>query len=112
MTGHVQVHRLFRASDVSHFSVILPALAFVAFWGGLLPFQPSNGMSPGVLVWWSALCAVSAFNIWAWRLSGRWVERRKAETDPLAFGFQRWQLFFCAIYVFGCAFRCLLPRGD
>ena len=106
------MHRVSRPAEVRVFSTVLPALVFVAIWGSLLPFQPSDGMSPGVLVWWTALCAVSIFNIWAWRLSGRWVARCKAETDPLAFGFQRWQLFLCAIYVFGCAFRSVLPRGD
>jgi hypothetical protein len=97
---------------VTQFSALIPALAFVGIWGGLLCYQPIEGMSPGVLVWWSALCAVSILNIWAWRLSAVALARQKAETDLVTFEWQRWQLFLCAAYVFGCAFRCLLPRAD
>jgi hypothetical protein len=99
-------------ATVTAFSTILPLLAFLGIWGGLLPLQPFDRQSASVLIWWSALCAVSMFNIWAWRLSAGVLARRKADTDPVVFGYQRWQLFLCAVYVFGCAFRAALPRGD
>jgi hypothetical protein len=106
------MYRASRIAAVTHFSTILPALTFVGLWGGLLPFHPLDRESAGVLVWWSALCAVSIFNIWLWRQSAGALARRKTDTDPVIHGYQRWQLVLCAVYVFGCAFRSLLPRGD
>jgi hypothetical protein len=56
----------------------------------------------GVEVWWAFLCAVSAVNI------GLWLRlRRRVATDE-----QRRQLRLSAVFVFGCAFRSLLPRAD
>jgi hypothetical protein len=63
-----------------------------------------------VAVWWGALLAVSIANIalWLW-LSGCY--RQRARTDAGLFRIE-WLLFLCAAYVFGCAFRSVLPRAD
>jgi hypothetical protein len=61
--------------------------------------------------WWGLLTLVSGANIAAWfvlydlfhgRPQGRLENGRGIEL----------MLFFCAAYVFGCAFRSLLPRAD
>ena len=69
-------------------------------------------MSSGVLVWWTALCAVSVFNVCGWRLSAAALTRRQAFTEPGLQRFQRWQLLLSAVYVVGCGFRSILPRAD
>ena len=63
-----------------------------------------------VAIWWGALLAVSTANIglWLW-LSGCY--RRRARIDAGLFRIE-WLLFLCAAYVFGCAFRSVLPRAD
>lgn len=78
----------------------------------LIRCQPVGNLSEGVLVWWSALCAVSLFNVCAWRFSAAALARRKAVADPAVYTFQRRQLLLSAVYVFGCAFRSILPRAD
>jgi hypothetical protein len=93
----------------------LLALALVSFaglWGFLLQSQPLDGMSRSVLVWWSGLFLVSVCNIAGWRLSAAALARRKAITAPTEYVFQRRQLLLSAVYVFGCAFRSVLPRAD
>jgi hypothetical protein len=87
------------------------AAAFVAFWHLLLGYQPVDNMHMGVLAWWTGLVAVSAFNIWAWRLSAAALALRK-DDDPALRRFQRRQLILSAVFVLGCAFRSLLPRAD
>jgi hypothetical protein len=69
-------------------------------------------MSDGVLAWWTGLCAVSVFNVCAWRLSGTALTRRRAAAGPEIYLFQRRQLLLSAVYVLGCAFRSILPRAD
>jgi hypothetical protein len=64
-----------------------------------------------VAIWWGALLIVSTANIalflWLHRsLRGRSAERRRGilQVELL--------LLLCAAYVFGCAFRSVLPRAD
>jgi len=63
-----------------------------------------------VAIWWGALLLVSTGNIalWLW-LSGCY--RGRARADAGVFRIE-WLLFLCAAYVFGCAFRSVLPRAD
>jgi hypothetical protein len=91
--------------------LLVGAAVFVLLWCLLLRSHPTDKMSTGVLVWWSALCAVSVFNICAWRLSAAALTRRKA-ADPVACAFRRRQLLLSAMFVLGCAFRSILPRAD
>jgi len=64
-----------------------------------------------VAIWWSVLIAVSALNIGLWlllhshvrRISPRWRTGLRG-IEPL--------VLLSAAYVFGCAFRSVLPRAD
>ena len=64
-----------------------------------------------VAVWWVFLVVASAANIALWFVLQDHL--RKAARN-LQFGIVRVELmiFLCAAYVFGCAFRSLLPRAD
>ena len=58
--------------------------------------------------WWLFLVAVSLGNIIFW-----FVLRRQLRTGSLEFdAAARVMLLLCAAYVFGCAFRSVLPRAD
>jgi hypothetical protein len=92
--------------------LVLGAAAFAALWNLLLRFQPADSRSMDVWVWWSALCAISVCNVCGWRLSATALARRKAVAEPAVYVFQRRQLLLSAAYVFGCAFRSILPRAD
>ena len=67
-----------------------------------------------VAIWWSFLLIVSAVNIAALlRLHGRF--RAGRGDKPAAKTAVIWiepLLLLCAVYVFGCAFRSVLPRAD
>src|ERR1700692_1171143 len=69
-------------------------------------------MSDGVVSWWSLLCAVAVLNILAWCMSAMAHTRRRAVIAPEAYSAQRLQLQLSAVYVFGCAFRSVLPVFD
>jgi hypothetical protein len=73
---------------------------------------------PGSLVWsnpvarwWGLLTVVSIVNIAAWFALYRWLLGQPAAgfsaTSP-----NQLMLLLCAAYVFGCAFRSVLPRAD
>jgi hypothetical protein len=66
--------------------------------------------SPAVLVWWAWLVAASALNIAVW-LRLFLAARRDPSRDATRAG-DRAQLALSAGFVFGCAFRSLLPRAD
>src|SRR5207342_1970191 len=64
-----------------------------------------------VAIWWCFLLIVSTANIALWML----LHRRFRQMTPSAQrGIFRVELlvFLCAAYVFGCAFRSVLPRAD
>jgi hypothetical protein len=59
--------------------------------------------------WWGFLTIVSGFNIAVWFLLYRWLhEQPTSRSTP---GIEV-MLLLSAAYVFGCAFRSLLPRAD
>jgi hypothetical protein len=64
-----------------------------------------------VAVWWSFLVAVSIANVVLWFSLHR---RFRTRSVNLRFGVLRIELMLllCAAYVFGCAFRSVLPRAD
>jgi len=62
--------------------------------------------------WWGFLCALAAFNIAAWLLAAAAIMRRRPETHPETFAIRRTQLVLSGLYVFGCAFRSVLPVYD
>src|SRR3954468_5263180 len=64
-----------------------------------------------VAIWWCSLLIVSIANIALWML----LHRRYRQMTPRAQrGIFRVEalLLLCAAYVFGCAFRSVLPRAD
>jgi hypothetical protein len=61
--------------------------------------------------WWGLLTLVSGANIAAWFLLYRWLHQQPTSGPGGASGIEP-MLLLCAAYVFGCAFRSLLPRAD
>ena len=71
-----------------------------------------------VTVWWITLSSISIFNIFAWLKLAvipiqRDAARRRAHqaADPVHDVRAR-QLLYSALFVFGCAFRSIVPRAD
>lgn len=58
------------------------------------------------------LCAVGAFNVIAWALSARALQRRREALTPREFSLSKALLFFSALYVSGCAYRSVFPVFD
>ena len=69
-------------------------------------------MSAGVFWWWFFLCAVGGLNILAWSLSAGYLRRRRAVLCAEEYASRRLQLLLSAGYVFGCAFRSVMPVYD
>jgi len=69
-------------------------------------------MTIDVLLWWLFLCAVSGLNILAWSLSAGALGRRQSGLPADVYTSRRLQLLLSAGYVFGCAFRSVLPVYD
>ena len=68
-----------------------------------------NEPSTGVMLWWSAISAVSVANILAWLLIAR---KEDDDADPERRRERRLQIILSAMFVFGCAFRSFLPRAE
>jgi len=62
-----------------------------------------------VAIWWSVLLAASAANVALWFVLYRQFRRRSFDRATLRLELM---LLLCAAYVFGCAFRSVLPRAD
>ena len=65
-------------------------------------------MSRELLIWWLALSLVAVFNMYAWTLSARHLAVSGAKS-PGDDANRQLMLWLSAAYVFGCAFRSLLP---
>jgi hypothetical protein len=65
-----------------------------------------------VIAWQYFLCAVAILNIAAWSLSAAVINRRRELESPEQFRRRRTQLLLSSVYVFGCAFRSVLPVYD
>jgi hypothetical protein len=61
--------------------------------------------------WWSSLTLVSGVNIAVWFSLYRRLHEQPGSSLGSASGIEL-MLLLCAAYVFGCAFRSLLPRAD
>jgi hypothetical protein len=70
----------------------------------------SLAWSNPVAWWWATLTLVSGVNVAAWFLMYRQLHEQYAGKSG-ATGMEI-MLVLCAAYVFGCAFRSLLPRAD
>jgi hypothetical protein len=64
-----------------------------------------------VAVWWAFLLAVSSANIALWLLLHRHFQKRISGVRAGLFRVEM-MVLLCAAYVFGCAFRSILPRAD
>ncbi len=62
--------------------------------------------------WWDALRAVSALNVVAWVAAALWTVRLRSTLHAADWASRRLQLLLCAGYVFGCAWRSVLPVFD
>jgi hypothetical protein len=71
-----------------------------------------NVMSSAVVSWWHCLCLLAAVNIVAWSLAARALRRHQAGMSARAYTACRIQLALSGVYVFGCAFRSVLPVYD
>jgi hypothetical protein len=69
-------------------------------------------MSFGVFSWWLVLCAVATLNIATWSLVAATLKRRQTLMSVDSYAACRVQLLLSAVYVFGCAFRSVLPVYD
>jgi hypothetical protein len=64
-----------------------------------------------VAVWWTFLLAVSGANVALWLSLHRHFKRRMPNLRSGIFRIEI-MVLLCAAYVFGCAFRSILPRAD
>jgi hypothetical protein len=71
-----------------------------------------NLMSSGVVSWWFFLCTLGAINVAAWSLAAEALKRGQAVMSVESYAACRIQLMLSAAYVFGCAFRSVLPVYD
>jgi hypothetical protein len=69
-------------------------------------------MTTDVFLWWGFLCVVSGLNVLAWALSAAVLNRRQGVLSAEVYASRRLQLILSAGYVFGCAFRSVLPVYD
>src|SRR5688572_3982015 len=65
-----------------------------------------------VAIWWGLLVVVSSANIALLLLLHRIFRERALENQHAAARTELLLLLLCAAYVFGCAFRSILPRAD
>jgi hypothetical protein len=112
-TNRIEMYRSTKAVLADNYGLlVISGAGFAALWILLLRSTPVESMSTGVFAWWSALCTVSVINVCGWRLSAAALARRKGAAEPAVHLFQRRQLLLSGVYVFGCAFRSILPRAD
>ena len=71
----------------------------------------SLAWSNPLAIWWGLLTLVSGANIAAWFLLYRQLNEQPTGNLGSTSGTEL-MLLLCAAYVFGCAFRSLLPRAD
>ncbi|CAN7668171.1 hypothetical protein LJR039_005271 [Pseudorhodoferax sp. LjRoot39] len=69
-------------------------------------------MADPLTLWRTALAALALFNIAVWCWSARRVQRAGLPCDARWQGLRRLQLWLSAGYVFGCAFRSVVPVYD
>ncbi len=69
-------------------------------------------MSAGVVSWWAFLCVIATLNVAAWSLAAHALARNRSALSVQVYAACRIQLALSAVYVFGCAFRSVLPVYD
>jgi hypothetical protein len=71
-----------------------------------------SAISIGVASWWMSLCLVAAVNVAAWSWSAAALQRSSSSLTVESLAASRMQLMLSGVYVFGCAFRSVLPVYD
>lgn len=71
-----------------------------------------SAVSIGVALWWMFLCLVAAVNVAAWSWTAAALRRRNSSMTVESLAASRIQLILSGVYVFGCAFRSVLPVYD
>src|SRR5437773_3751129 len=69
-------------------------------------------MMDSTLHWWTLLCGVALVNVAAWLWTAAIVQRAAARDPDDSRHMRQIQLLLSAGYVFGCAYRSLLPVYD
>src|SRR5262245_19112493 len=69
-------------------------------------------MSEGVFSWWCLLCGIGLLNVIAWSFAAATLRRNHDQMSAEAYAACQRQLVLSAVYVFGCAFRSVLPVFD
>jgi hypothetical protein len=66
----------------------------------------------GVFLWWLFLCLVATVNVTTWALVARSLAKHRSAMSAGAYAASHIQLVLSGVYVFGCAFRSILPVYD
>ncbi len=69
-------------------------------------------MTFNITYWWYCLCATAAVNALAWTVLAVSLQQQRGALSAASYIACRRQLLLSAIYVFGCAFRSVLPVYD
>jgi hypothetical protein len=69
-------------------------------------------MSVSVVSWWVILGVVGTLNIGLWSYAAARLSRRRESMPPRTYALRRLQLALSGIYVFGCAYRAIVPVYD
>jgi hypothetical protein len=62
--------------------------------------------------WWYGISTIALLNILCWLWVARRFRKDHKAFSPKFFAIRGWHVFLSAGYVWGCAFRSLLPRAD
>ncbi len=68
--------------------------------------------SPVVLAWWTGLCIIAAINVCLLFYSYHLLKKKFSILNDDVKQIRKWQFILSSVYVFGCGFRSILPRGD
>lgn len=68
--------------------------------------------SNAVYIWWAGMSCIAALNVILLFFTYRTYRKRLPEYSDLLATIRKWQLRLATIYVLGCGFRSILPRGD
>jgi hypothetical protein len=85
----------------------------IAHAGSNVRARPADEVrSRAVVLWHVLLCAIAALNLVLWAVAAVAVTHRRVATPLGPDAASGIQLLLCAAYVFGCAFRSVLPVYD
>jgi len=65
-----------------------------------------------VTTWWTSLCIIAFVNLCLLFYAYRILKRKLPDMEPFIARIRRLQFLLASLYVLGCGFRSILPRGD